>query len=38
MWRPDSDWNAASIQAAVEGGDQVDSCAPEHNITVTNLS
>lgn len=38
MWRPDSDWNTASIQAAVEGGDQVDTCTPIHNIIVTHLS
>lgn len=38
MWRSDSDWNTASIQAAVEGGDQVDSCTPKRNASVTNAS
>lgn len=38
MWRPDSDWNTAGIQAAVEGGDQVDSCTATHHASVTNAS
>lgn len=26
VWWSDSDWHTASVQAAVEGGNQVDSC------------